>query len=89
MKKRILFSIVFAAIANFALGQIPTQDLEAWYRPEELAEDYSQGDLVSVWRDAMGLHDLSTASSSYRPSFESSLEHGLAGLRFDGGNDEL
>ncbi|MCH6259492.1 hypothetical protein MLD52_23250, partial [Puniceicoccaceae bacterium K14] len=79
----------FAYRESSGLSNMFFEGLRAWFRPEELAEDYSQGDLVDVWRDAMGLRALSTASSSYRPSFESSLEHGLAGLRFDGGNDEL
>jgi hypothetical protein len=59
-----------------------------WLRPESLAA-LADNDPVSSWPDESGNARHATASGGTRPLYKTAVQNGLAGVRFDGTDDQL
>ena len=77
-----------ADLAVFAGADL--DGLAAWYRPEELVEDYGEaGGQVSRWRDVLGVNDLVQTNTQAQPDYVTELGHGQAGISMDADRDQL
>ncbi len=59
-----------------------------WLRPESLSA-LADNDPVDSWPDESGNARHATATGTTRPLYKTAIQNGLAGLRFDGSNDQL
>ena len=63
--------------------------LRGWYRPEQLSLEYAEGQFVGVWRDALGVYNLSVSNNNDKPVYRETLLNNYGGLDFDNENDRL
>jgi hypothetical protein len=72
-----------AGVTAYGMGSVAL-----WLRPESLAA-LADNDPVSSWPDESGNARHATATLTTRPLYKTGAQNGLAGVRFDGSNDQL
>lgn len=73
--------------ADLDAYSLPLGPLYTWLRPEELAEEYDEGDAVAFWPAAGGSTQFSAGSTN--PTYRSDTSSGYAGVSFDNVDDNL
>ena len=76
-------------VASVSAINFNLQDLQGWFRPEQLSLDYADGEKVGDWRDYLGVHTLSVTTDSQKPVYREGLLGGYGGLDFDNTDDCL